>query len=78
MIKGMGWFDATKKTVEEKILDAANWYQQKYGVRPNTCLVSLANWPEEWGAEREIQGIRTLPDKYTWANGLLIGVEVKS
>lgn len=40
MTTGMLWYDKdpTKK-ISEKILSAVNYYQQKYGIKPNICFI---------------------------------------
>jgi hypothetical protein len=40
MRTGLLWYDADpKKTLEDKIAEAAQRYFQKFGVRPNACYV---------------------------------------
>jgi hypothetical protein len=36
---GMLWFDDSNTTLQQKIIKAADYYEKKYGKRPNLCLV---------------------------------------
>jgi hypothetical protein len=45
MKSGLLWYDATKKTLVEKIEDAAARYQHKFGVRPNRAFVHPSDMP---------------------------------
>ena len=43
----LGWFDDTpKKSVVEKIEEAAERYITRFGQEPNVCLVNVANVAE--------------------------------
>lgn len=45
---GMLWFDNDKQTdLVTKVENAADYYQQKYGLRPNTCYVHPTMAPEK-------------------------------
>jgi hypothetical protein len=45
---GMLWFDNDKQTdLVTKIEDAADYYQHKYGLRPNLCFVHPSMAPED-------------------------------
>jgi hypothetical protein len=33
-----------KTTIKDKVLAAADTYQRKHGVKPNTCCVGAASW----------------------------------
>ena len=37
---GMLWYDESSKTSREIIKEAANFYREKYGRKPNVCLVN--------------------------------------
>jgi|GEM_PF-698164 len=37
---GLLWFDNTDRTIKEKIVGAAAYYRQKYGVVPDRCYVN--------------------------------------
>ena len=40
---GMMWFDNDPRTaITAKVTRAADYYQQKYGLAPNLCLVHLS------------------------------------
>jgi len=44
---GMLWFDNDPKTaLDDKILRAATYYQNKYGQAPNVCFVHPSMLPE--------------------------------
>lgn len=43
MNEGMLWFDNDKKTsLEDRITKAALYYEDKYGEKPDTCMVNSA------------------------------------
>lgn len=39
MSNGMLWFDNSKESLESKIKKAMAYYENKYGTKPNECLV---------------------------------------
>lgn len=39
MHTGMLWFDNSQTTLNQKIQKAADYYEKKYGRRPDLCLV---------------------------------------
>ena len=44
---GMLWFDNDKDTdLNAKVNRAVNYYQNKYGVKPNICFVNPSMFPE--------------------------------
>lgn len=48
MLSGMLWLDTDKqRTLEEKVLRAAHYYEEKYGRLPQLCLVNEGMLPEE-------------------------------
>ena len=48
MLSGMLWLDTDqRRTLEEKVLRAAHYYQEKYGQQPQLCLVNESMLPEE-------------------------------
>ncbi len=63
------WYDDTKKKpTEEKILEGIERYVQRFGARPNLCLVH----PEEVVQAR---GIAIRGAEYVRRNNYWIGVE---
>lgn len=40
MKSGLLWFDSSAKPINEKILDAARRFEQKFGVRPNRAYIN--------------------------------------
>ena len=69
---GMLWLDDDKKTtVEEKIQQAAEYYQQKFGRKPDTCLVNRAMV----GEELRVGSIHVYPARYVLPNHFWIGIE---
>ena len=65
MMIGMMWFeDDKRKPLEERIFQAAEYYQKKYGVVANFCLVSM----KEFGVEPKVAAER-LP---VWCQGMLV------
>lgn len=48
MKTGMLWLDAdARRTFDEKVQRAVDYYQQKYGAMPDLCLVNTASLPDE-------------------------------
>lgn len=72
---GMLWFDNDpKKTLTAKIIDAADYYRQKYGgVVPNMCLVN----PGMTGVELKVGRVTVRPLRSILPGHLWIGVEEK-
>jgi len=58
---GMLWFDNDKnETINEKILRAANYYQNKYGQSPTLCFVHPSMLPT--AANKKMNVSNTKPD----------------
>ena len=54
MNSGMLWFDnSPKMTLAQKVKAAADYYRQKYGVKPTFCMVN----PSMLGEEVEFDGV---------------------
>lgn len=74
MTLGMMWFDNDpKKTLEQKVDQAADYYLRKYGVRANRCMVNPRNLPaadSQTGAGRagrvEILPLRSVMPGHLW------------
>lgn len=73
MKSGLLWYDATKKTLAEKIEDAAARYQHKFGVCPNRAFVNPADMPTAIGSETSfrtkgivIESKHTIMPQYVW------------
>ena len=48
MKSGMLWLDAdARRTLDEKVQRAVDYYRQKYGSAPDLCLVNTATFAEE-------------------------------
>lgn len=48
MNTGMLWLDAdVRRTLDEKIERAIDYYRQKYGAVPDLCLVNTSTFTEE-------------------------------
>lgn len=67
----MWWLDDSNRTVEEKLGGAKVYYTNKTGIVPNLCLVD-PGWIKE---EREIAGMRVVPDRRVLRNTLWMGRE---
>ncbi len=46
MKSGLLWYDASANDITAKILQAATRYQQKFGVKPDTCFVNPRDVPK--------------------------------
>ncbi len=73
MNEGLLWFDADpKRALSEKIAQAADRYQHKYGRKPNLCYVNPLMLP---GGETGCNGVRVIPSRYVLKYHFWIGVE---
>jgi hypothetical protein len=73
MKEGLLWFDNDpSRKLADKINRAATRYQMKFGRRPTTCYINLADFD---GQTDEIPGIRLLPASDVRRHHLWIGVE---
>ncbi len=51
----LGWFDDTpKKSVMQKLTEAVERYEEKFGEAPNLCLVNANNITEYSGLEMRV------------------------
>ena len=68
---GMLWLDDDKQTsLEDKVLQAADYYREKYGRAPNLCLVNKAMVDDE----RRVGKIQVQPAKNVLPNHFWLGV----
>lgn len=67
---GMLWYDDDDKSMIEKIKDAAEFYQNKYGAKPNRAFVRDV----EFDPEMTIDGIEIRPSVLVARNHVWIGV----
>lgn len=76
MKTGMLWFDDDPKaTLETKITKAANYYRQKYGAVPDTCIVNPKLMAKP---EIHMDRIVVRPNRSVLPNHLWIGIEEKA
>ncbi|MBW7958768.1 MAG: hypothetical protein LC131_08585 [Anaerolineae bacterium] len=69
MKTGMLWLDAdTRRTFDEKVQRAVDYYQQKYGVTPDLCLVNTISLTddEKHVGTVTIQRTRTVSPHHFW------------
>lgn len=69
MKTGMLWLDAdARRTLDEKIERAVEYYRQKYGAMPDLCLVNTATFPEEEKnvGQVKVQRTRTVLPHHFW------------
>lgn len=69
MKSGMLWLDAdARRTLDEKVERAVEYYHQKYGAMPDLCLVNTSTFTEEEksvGAVK-VQRTRTVLPHHFW------------
>lgn len=71
MNQGMLWFDnSPKMTLADKVKAAADYYHQKYGVKPTFCMVN----PSMLGEEVEFDGVLVKSYRPVLPGHLWIGV----
>lgn len=69
---GMLWMDDDKKSsLDEKIRKAAAYYLEKYGQKPDLCLVNQAMLAEE----KNVDSIQVQPANNVLPNHFLVGVK---
>jgi len=72
MNSGMLWLDTDKKrSLEEKVRRAAAYYEEKYGQRPELCLVRKGALAEE----KLIAAVSVRPVTNMVAHHFLLGME---
>ncbi len=72
MLSGMLWLDTDKRrTLEEKILRAARYYEEKYGRLPQLCLVNEGMLPEEM----DVGEVHVRPVPNMIAHHFLLGID---
>lgn len=73
---GMLWFDSSQSTLPVKIQKAADYYEKKYGKRPDLCLVHLSALEKDQ-AQLEISKVTVRTSRYVLPSHLWLGVEDK-
>lgn len=69
---GMLWLDADgKASLEEKVLRAVAYYEDKYGRAPDLCLVNTATFAEE---ERTVGKVKVQRTKTVLPNHFWVGL----
>ncbi len=65
---GMLWLDVDRqRTLDEKVVRAAEYYQEKYGRFPTLCLVNAQSLPEKKQVGRiEVQPALTVLPYHFW------------
>ncbi|MBP6015481.1 MAG: hypothetical protein KA586_02085 [Candidatus Promineofilum sp.] len=69
MRTGMLWLDAdARRTLDEKVQRAVDYYRQKYGAMPDLCLVNSAAFAEEEVnvGSVKVQRARTVLPHHFW------------
>jgi hypothetical protein len=69
MKTGMLWFDNSAKPLDERVRNAAAYYQRKYGAKPDRAFGPVGT------AETVVDGIEVRADKSMLPSHLWIGVE---
>lgn len=73
----MLWFDNDKTAaLETKVVRATQYYEKKYGIKPNLCFVNPALYPEGTDPQQymEIAGTEIRPSLIININHFWIGV----
>ena len=74
MQTGMLWLDNSKDPLLKKIQKAIQYYQKKYGRKPELCLIHPSIL-EDGKAPEEIEGLVIRPYKYISPGHFWIGIE---
>ncbi len=73
---GLLWFDNDpQRGLAAKVEEAASRYREKFGVVPNTCYVSQAEWDKSGAVASPKAGLRVLPARNILPHHFWIGVE---
>lgn len=71
---GMLWLDAdSRRTFDEKVQRAADYYTEKYGRFPELCLVNSSALADE----KKVDGIVVKPVKTVLPHHFWLGVETQ-
>jgi hypothetical protein len=74
---GMLWFDEdSTRSLAVRITRAAEYYQRKYGARPNLCMVHPQTMAQEEEASHE--GLKVCSSKAVLPNYFWLGVDERS
>lgn len=72
MKTGMLWLDAdSRRTFDEKVQRAVDYYRQKYGAMPDLCLVNTATFAEE---EKRIGSVKVQRTRSVLPHHFWVGV----
>lgn len=72
---GMLWLDDDqKRPLEEKVLRAVNYYQEKYGHLPELCLVNPQMLPQE----KEVGQVRVKPKNTVLIHHFWLGMNLEN
>jgi len=71
MREGLLWFDDTVRSLTDKVVRAADRYQQKYGHTPNVCYVHPTMIDNQ---ETQLGAVRLLPTRTVLPNHFWLGV----
>ena len=65
---GMLWLDDNRKrSLEQKVLRAADYYEVKYGRQPELCFVNQAALAEEMAVRSiQVKGVATVLPHHFW------------
>ncbi|MBN1954615.1 MAG: hypothetical protein JW900_06140 [Anaerolineae bacterium] len=75
---GLLWFDNdSRRGLKEKVLRAADHYQQKYGQRPNLCFVHPSMLKENGDDEFRADGVQVRSGRAVLPHHFWIGVADK-
>ena len=77
MHKGMLWFDNSSAALNVKIRKATEYYQKKYGRKPDLCLVNPQLFSSGNGSPGAEPGITVRPSKFVLPDHLWLGIEEK-
>lgn len=69
MLLSLMWYDNSKKSINDKILDAARCYLKKFGVEPNAAIVNPSDF-----RDINVEGIQVVAQLRVMKNYVLIGV----
>jgi hypothetical protein len=76
MNTGMLWFDNDPRTdLAEKVTAAAEYFQKKYGRKPNVCYLHPTLLPD---AKTRTEGIHLLASKSVLKHHFWLGVEARN
>lgn len=77
MLIGMLWFDDSQTALPVKVQKAVEYYQKKYGHKPDLCLVHPSLLASGTEGPKPVEGVTVRPYRPVLPGHLWLGIEEK-